>query len=190
MYREEPTYQYSLDNENFQSLTEFTGVRADEYTVFVVDSNGCALQDFITVDQPDEVSANISKANLSCNGDSSGSINISNSAGGSGEYEYSIDNNTWQSENNFAGLSIGDYSVYIRDRLSPSCAILLDDALKITQPELLTATATSTRTTAYGSATGSATANPAGGTPDIPMSGGSWMIIIILGVRFSLTPKV
>ncbi|WP_035716625.1 LamG-like jellyroll fold domain-containing protein, partial [Christiangramia echinicola] len=160
-----PPYQYSLDNENFQSSTEFTGVRADEYTVFVVDSNGCALQDFITVDQPDEVSANISKANLSCNGDSSGSINISNAAGGSGEYEYSIDNNTWQSENNFAGLSIGDYSVYIRDRLSPSCAILLDDALKITQPELLTATATSTRTTAYGSATGSATANPAGGTP-------------------------
>jgi large repetitive protein len=159
-------YEYSLDNNNFQSSVDFTGLTEGDYTIFIVDANGCALQDNISVAEPEELEADISKINVACFGDSTGSINISNPEGGHGAYEYSMDNSTWQSATGFTGLAAGTYSIYMRDADYNSCSLLLDSNIVISEPSApISATATSTRTTSYGSSTGSATVNATGGTP-------------------------
>ncbi|WP_198029905.1 LamG-like jellyroll fold domain-containing protein [Christiangramia salexigens] len=160
-----PPYEYSIDNTTFQSSTSFTGLTAGDYTIFIQDANECALQDFVTVNEPDVLSAELSKTNVLCNGGSSGTITLSNTLGGSGNYEYSIDNTNWQTTPSFEGLTAGNYPVYIRDADATSCVILLNNSFEITEPTVLQASATSTRTTSYGSSTGTATVNATGGTP-------------------------
>jgi hypothetical protein len=52
--------------------------------------------------------------NILCNGNSAGVITVSVN-GGSGTYQYSLDNTTWQNSNLFTGLSQGTYTVYVKD---------------------------------------------------------------------------
>lgn len=50
-----------------------------------------------------------------CFGDANGSIVITDISGGSGDYEFSLDNATWQVEPLFENLTPGTYTAYIRD---------------------------------------------------------------------------
>ncbi|WP_086498282.1 PKD domain-containing protein [Algoriphagus ratkowskyi] len=50
-----------------------------------------------------------------CFGDITGSISVKNLNGGSGNYEFSLDNITWQSNPLFENLKAGSYKVYVRD---------------------------------------------------------------------------
>ncbi|RFS13358.1 collagen-binding domain-containing protein, partial [Emticicia sp. C21] len=61
----------------------------------------------------DEINGSLVKANPICN-QNNGSITVT-ATGGSGEYEYSKDNSTWQDSNVFTGLAAGTYTIYIRD---------------------------------------------------------------------------
>ncbi|TRO64046.1 LamG-like jellyroll fold domain-containing protein [Christiangramia sabulilitoris] len=159
-------YLYSLDNANFQSSPAFENLPAAEYTVFIVDDNGCSLQDFIEITEPEQLDADISKTNVNCYGDATGKINLTNVEGGHNNYEFSLDEVTWQGDSEFTGLVAGTYSVFMRDADYPGCSRLLDNEVVITQPSApLSVTATSNPTTSFGSSTGSATANPTGGTP-------------------------
>ncbi|MCM8569044.1 T9SS type A sorting domain-containing protein [Gramella jeungdoensis] len=158
-------YQYSLDNTNFTTSTTFTGLTAGNYTIFVKDGKDCALQKTISVSQPNELSASISKTNVSCFEGSDGSVTLSQVTGGHGNYEYSVDGTSWQSDTTIQNLSSGTYSIYVRDADYTDCEVVLS-SVQITQPAApVTATITTTRTTSYGSATGTATANGSGGTP-------------------------
>ena len=159
-------YLYSLDNTNFVSGTSFTGLSAGDYTIFVKDQNDCALQESISVIQPDILNAEISKVDVSCFQGADGSIQLSQPTGGSGSYEFSIDGTTnWQSTSSFSNLEAGDYPIYIRDAVNINCELLVD-TIQITEPaNPLSLTISSTRTNSFGSSTGSATANGSGGTP-------------------------
>ena len=70
-------YQYSLDNTNFTTSTTFNGLTAGNYTIFVKDDKNCAYQKTISVSQPAEISATISKTNVSCFEGSDGTISLS-----------------------------------------------------------------------------------------------------------------
>ena len=160
-----PPYNYSIDNSSFGTSNEFTGLIAGSYTIFVQDANGCALQKTATVNEPDVLSTEIQKKNVTCNGAQDGEISVKNLSGGSGSYEFSIDGNNWTSgSEKLENLSPGTYQVQLRDANKPGC-IVPQGEVTITEPEVLQATVTTTRTSTYGSATGSATANPTGGTP-------------------------
>lgn len=159
-------YTYSLDNTNFVSNTTFSDLSAGTHTIFVIDANGCSLQKTVTINQPEQITATINKTDVSCFEGSDGIIKVTGSTGGSNNFEYSIDNITWQASPEFTNLSAGNYPVYIRDAAAPECIITLDPALEITQPAIpVTAEVVTTRTTVYGTGTGTATANPTGGTP-------------------------
>ena len=57
----------------------------------------------------------VSALNLQCFGQSNGTITV-NVSGGSGSYQYSINNgSTWQNINTFTGLSAGTYTILVRD---------------------------------------------------------------------------
>jgi hypothetical protein len=59
--------------------------------------------------------ASLVAQNASCNGDNNGVITV-NATGGSGAYEYSINNGTaWQTTNTFSGLTAGNYTILVRD---------------------------------------------------------------------------
>ncbi|TBW30375.1 LamG-like jellyroll fold domain-containing protein [Gramella sp. KN1008] len=159
-------YQYSLDNTNFTTSTTFTGLSAGNYTIFVKDEKNCALQKSVSVSQPIELSASISKTNVSCYDGNDGTISLSQVTGGHGNYEFSVDGTSWQSETTLQNLSSGTYTVYIRDADYTDCEVVLNSSVEITQPAApLTAEVSTTRTTSYGSSTGTATANATGGTP-------------------------
>ena len=85
------------------------------------------------------LSASLSSTNITCNGNSDGSINISGPSGGSGSYQYSIDNgNSWQDSGNFNGLNPGTYQVLIADKADSTCQTSLNSNLVISEPDLLT----------------------------------------------------
>ncbi|HKJ47976.1 MAG TPA: SprB repeat-containing protein, partial [Christiangramia sp.] len=163
-----PPFEYSINNNDFQDSKVFNNLPSDSYTIFIRDANDCALQDFVSVEQPDELSADISKINIDCKGDNTGEISFSNIVGGSGQYEFKIegpDSRDWTETTSFSDLLAGDYSIYIRDLNNKNCEINLNSNLNLSEPaNTLTATYTATRTTRFGSPTGTATVNAAGGT--------------------------
>ena len=159
-------YQYSINNIDFFDTKEFTGLAAGDYTIFIKDSKNCSLQSNITVNSISKMEATITKKDVNCFGGSDGEIIITNPKGGHNNYEYKLDNGTWQTSPTFTGLAKANYAVSIRDANNPGCEVILEPAFQIAQPiSSLAVTVTSTRTTTYGLPTGSATANPTGGTP-------------------------
>ena len=72
-------------------------------------------------------------------------ISITNPSGGYGTYEFTVDGGVnWSTSGIFTNLQPGTYDVRIRDAAHTGCEIILNGALVITEPALLTATVTST----------------------------------------------
>ncbi|GAB1450156.1 hypothetical protein MASR2M47_02120 [Draconibacterium sp.] len=77
--------------------------------------------------------------NAQCNGQNNGVITV-NTAGGSGSYEYSINNgSTWQTSNTFSNLLPGNYTVLVRD--PGSCFVPVSQTTKVDQPTPIVANA-------------------------------------------------
>ena len=159
-------YVYSIDNTNFSASPDFAGLNAGSYTIFVKDSKECALQTTINVGQADQLNATLTKTDVSCFGGSDATITITNPTGGSGNYEYKLDNGVWQSSNAFTALSAKNYSIAIRDSSLSNCEVIINEAFKISQPTTaITSPISYTRPTNFNTPTGTATVNPIGGTP-------------------------
>ena len=86
------------------------------------------------------MSANVKSTDVTnCFGNSNGSITISDAAGGSGKFEYSIGNGeVWKNANVFSGLASGSYNVQIRDAVQPACTLTLNNNLILRQPDKIT----------------------------------------------------
>ncbi|MBN9299723.1 MAG: gliding motility-associated C-terminal domain-containing protein [Filimonas sp.] len=126
-------YNYSIDNVNWQSSTSFHNLSAGEYSVYVKDAKSCTSGTTLMITQPEILKVGEdTHVNVSCNGLSDGSLQVTGS-GGTAAYNYSIDNVNWQSSTSFHNLSAGEYSVYIKD--TKSC--ISGTTLTITQPEVL-----------------------------------------------------
>lgn len=83
----------------------------------------------------DVLSATLNSTNVTYFGGSDGTITISSPTGGSGTYEYTINGGgTWQVSGNFTALAAATYDVQIRDAATPSCVVILDNELVITEP--------------------------------------------------------
>ena len=108
------------------------------YPTCIVTLNGS-----LRITEPSVLSANVASINVTCNGANDGRITISGATGGYGTYEYSISGGaSWQASGTFTGLTPGSYNVQIRDAAHTGCIIVLNPALVITEPAVLTATVT------------------------------------------------
>ncbi|HXH19993.1 MAG TPA: SprB repeat-containing protein, partial [Chitinophagales bacterium] len=130
---------------------------AGTYNVTVTDSNGCTITTGTTITQPSALTASATQGNVSCNGGSNGSIDLS-PAGGTTPYSYNWSNGATTQD--ISGLSAGTYTVTIMD--ANSCTITLSRT--ITQPAALTASATKVDVSCNGGSNGSIDLTPAGGT--------------------------
>ena len=164
-------YEYSIDGgSSWQASGSFTNLEADFYNVQIRDANATecviVLDANLEIEEPDILDADIMGDDVSCFGESDGSISISNPTGGSGSYEYSINGGTdWQASGVFTGLAAGFYDIQIRDANAIDCIITLDDDFEIDEPDVLDADVDSDDVTCNGEAGGSISiTNPSGGS--------------------------
>ncbi|WP_431241760.1 T9SS type A sorting domain-containing protein [Flavobacterium sp. P21] len=152
-----PNYTYSWAPFGGTAATA-TGLSAGDYTCTITDSKGCTLTKTITVGTPDQISASITKTDVSCNGGSNGSATVI-ASGGVGAYSYSwapAGGNTATA----SGLSKGNYTVTIQD--GNTCTYTV--GVTIDEPPVLAASISHTDVLCNGGATGTATVVPSGGT--------------------------
>ncbi|MBS1584262.1 MAG: T9SS type A sorting domain-containing protein [Bacteroidetes bacterium] len=101
-----------------------------QYSVIVTDATNCKYYDTFTITQPPAITANVIDSNVTCHGQSTGSIVITPLTGFA-PFTYSWSNAVTDSLN--AGLSAGQYTVIMTD--STGCQYF--DTVTITEPAAL-----------------------------------------------------
>jgi hypothetical protein len=149
-------YSYSWSNGNSGALQ--LGLVAGTYSVTISDNNTCSDTIDVTVGGPVPISFNAIVNNVSCNGQSDGSVTLA-LTGGTSPYSYSW--STGQTALSLSSLAPGSYSVTATD--NGGCSH--DTTITITEPTTLVASiAGTTPETCAGLGNGSITSGIVGGT--------------------------
>ncbi len=153
-----PSYIYSWDNSlNNNASQSVSPSSTTNYNVIVTDTKGCKATDDIkvTVNQPPTFT-NLTKTDAICYGQSNGSITVT--AGGTGPFQYRLDNNAYQSSNTFA-VAAGTYTVTIKD--ANGCTA--SKTINLNQPNPMTADVTVKNVSCFDGTDGAITVNVNGG---------------------------
>ena len=147
---------------NGSTLEDLSNLTAGNYNVTVSDATGCSILENIQVTQPiAPIDLTAILTNVTCNGLSNGSINIT-PTGGTVNYSYNWSNGAISED--IQNLSAGNYSLTITD--AQSCQI--DTTLIISEPAILQASSINTNILCFGNSTGGIDLSVIGGT--IPYS--------------------
>ena len=106
---------------NYSSTSVFEGLVSETYTVWVKDQNGCETSVTQVMSPPAPIAATVTKTDVKCFSERDGSITVSGTTGGSGNYTYEL----WevggaqiygaQTSTIFTGLDAREYKVKIVD---------------------------------------------------------------------------
>uniref|UniRef100_UPI003A90A5E9 HYR-like domain-containing protein n=1 Tax=Flavobacterium alkalisoli TaxID=2602769 RepID=UPI003A90A5E9 len=152
------TAPYTFAWSNTATTEDMTGLTAGTYDVTVTDANGCTKTASATVNEPTVLSASGVATNVSCNGGSNGTIDLT-VTGGTAPYGF-VWSNTAITED-MTGLSAGTYDVTVTD--AKGCTTTA--SVTVNEPTVLSASISSqTNVLCNGAATGSATVTANGGT--------------------------
>ena len=151
-----PGYSYSWSSGGSGSTEN--SLAAGTYTVTVTDANGCVITASATVTEPTALAAITSSSPVLCNGGADGSASVTASDGTPG-YSYAWSSGGSGSTEN--SLPAGTYTVTITD--ANGCVLVMTET--VSEPTLLTTSASSTPALCFGSADGTATVVAADGTP-------------------------
>ncbi len=170
-------YTFSLDGATAVSGTvpfTFNNLASGPHTIQVFDAAGCSSIIY-SVDVPagPSLTTTFSKTDVRCNGDATGSITINQPASGAAPFDYSLDGVTWQSSGVFTGLMAGNYTAYYRS--ANGCQGTTP--FTITEPLVLSASASTVPVICNGENNGIINVSPAGGVPPYQYSingGASW----------------
>lgn len=94
---------------------QITGLCSDSYSVTVTDVNGCTSDDTYALSEMTPVVATAQTSVDGCIYPCNNTITAM-AAGGTGVYEYSLDNSSWTSNNVFTGVCPGVEIVYVQDQ--------------------------------------------------------------------------
>jgi hypothetical protein len=123
-----PPYGYSWTNG--ATTQDLTGLAAGTYTVTVTDAHGCQAFKSVTILAPGAPSLSETHVNVSCNGGSNGSVDLT-VTGGTGPFTYAWSNGATTQD--LSGLTANTYNVTVTD--ANSCTALL--GVTVTQPAVL-----------------------------------------------------
>ncbi|MCX6257829.1 MAG: T9SS type A sorting domain-containing protein [Bacteroidia bacterium] len=151
------TYQWSTGAVNLGTTQDLTNKKAGTYKVIVTDAHGCTFDAIFTLTQPTKITPSVLISNLNCNGDQSGSIDLSVS-GGITPYLYNW--STGAHTQDISGLSGGTYVVSVTDE--NGCVVV--NTSVVTEPAVLAVTMSGVNVNCYGGNDGHATALVSGGT--------------------------
>lgn len=121
-----PPYMYSIDDTNFQNSQEFTGLQPGDYTITVIDTNGCISLANVSIAEPTELSLAINLAG--------GNTITAAATGGTAPYQYSIDGTTFQESATFNVSSSGEFTVTVRD--ANDCTVSVSESFIVTSFDL------------------------------------------------------
>lgn len=144
-------YQYTINGTTWSASMQFTGLAPGNYTVQMRDMLPplcVANLGTFTIVEPDPITATTRKTDASCLGND-GVIAITDLAGGSGGYEFSLDGNNWSISGYFDKLAPGDYDVWVADANVDNCKVMVG-TITIVQPPPITAEVASTNVTCFG----------------------------------------
>ena len=143
---------------------QISGMKAGNYTIRVTDNNACTKNLSVTITQPSaNLAVSATPSNPTCNGGNDGSINTTVS-GGNSPYTYQWSNG--DTDIDPSGLMAGTYTVNVRD--ANGCTV--SDTYTVSNPAVVTITATSINNTPCDSSTGSAVLTSSDGS-DITVNG-------------------
>ncbi len=136
-----------------------SGLSAGIYCVTVTDANGCTKTTCATITEPTIIVLSTTQVNVSCNGGSNGSIDLTVSGGTSGyTYNWGAGQPTTQDR---SGLSLGTYCVTVTD--ANGCT--KTTCVTITEPTGIVLSTTQVNVSCIGGSNGSIDLTVAGGTP-------------------------
>ncbi len=123
-----------------QTSPTFSNLAPGNYTYSFTDANGCTgTGSFILTTNP-PIFVPATKTNALCNGNSDGTVTFT-PTGGVGPYTYLLQpGTTYQTSSTITGLAAGTYTFTIKDNVG--CT--KDTSISITEPTLLTASASNT----------------------------------------------
>lgn len=152
-----PPYSYSWNTG--ETTPNISGLSAGVYTYTITDDNSCTKTGAITVtDHPSPVFT-YTVADVLCNGQSNGSINVSVSGG---EIPYSYSWSSGETVEDVSSLAAGNYSLTVTD--VNNCTV--SGGISVSEPPVLSVTISSYSDASLpGASDGSATASANGGTP-------------------------
>lgn len=168
-------YSYSLDNVNFQTSGDLTGLSAGVVTVYVKDANDCVISEDFTISGPTEILISGSETNPSTCNATDGSIAVTIN-GGTPSYVVSLPGvAAGQSTNSgatFSGLGAGVYTIQVVD--ANGCTVT--QAATLSDPSAATVSVSQTNLTCFAENDGSITVNASGGTTpyEYSLDGGSF----------------
>lgn len=163
-----PPYSYTLqDNDTGVTITSpqtsniFANLPTGVYSVQVIDSTICSLlKTGINISNSNGLSASFSASPITCN-NPTGIITVV-ATGGSGSYEYSLDNGiNYTTSNIFTGLASGTYNINVRDAENNTTTSMVAVITPVNAPAI-SATVNS-NVLCKGDNTGSITATATGG---------------------------
>lgn len=177
------SYQWS----NGDTTPSLNGVPAGMYTLQISDSAGCVLDDTFTVGEPTALAVGLTGVDPLCNGDSSGTIDLSASGGTPSGMGYNYLWSTGDTIEDLSSLAAGSYTVTVSDSLGCTRS----DSFSVSQPPVLSAQASGTDISCAGQTDGQATVMGIGGTPGYTYSWSngdtSAMITGLLAGAYSVT---
>ncbi len=114
---------YELDNSGAtQTNGTFLGLLEGSHVVTIYDGGLCVFTLPFIIDQPPLINFSATVTGVLCNGGSTGQIVFNSMAGGTGAYQYSINNGTsYQASGTFTGLAAGTYNLAVMD--ANSCVV-------------------------------------------------------------------
>ncbi len=136
-----------------------SGLTAGSYNLTVTDANSCSATVAATITEPAAISISHTSGNVLCNSGNTGTVTLTVN-GGTTPYTYLWSNGA--STQNLAAATAGNYDVTVTD--ANLCTAAYNGNITITQPAVLSATATPTHVTCFGTNTGSISVGVTGGT--------------------------
>jgi hypothetical protein len=155
------TLMYSINGTNYQPSGTFNNIPANTYNVSVKDASGCKSNRVVVIAEPPALSFTTAMTPATCNGSSTGQINVPSVIGGTGNMNYSFNGIDYQSSPIFSGLAAGTYTISVKD----AAGCVVNTPVAVTQPTAVSATISSANVSCHGEATGSFTALATDGTP-------------------------
>lgn len=152
------TFPYNYLWSNGTTSQDLTQASAGSYSVMVTDANNCTATNNQTIGQPTALAVSLTKTDLQCFGDNSGSV-TSSVSGGTPGYTYLWSNNAASAIINT--IAAGNYAVTVNDlQLCQASA-----SITVNEPTELTINITSSDVLCHGDNSGSCNVTANGGTP-------------------------
>lgn len=109
-------YQYNFNNLGPSSNTWYTGLPAGNYSLEIIDANGCVYvaPEIVISNTAGPSGIVINSSDPTC-GESNGSISLGAVTGGTPTYQYNLNNQGFTSSSVFDNLTGGSYQIVVQD---------------------------------------------------------------------------